>query len=1222
MRRRYRFPFRLLAAAALLGLLSPLSKGAESKPVPPEDIEKMEKVLPASPRTAPASPRKILIFGKCRGFVHGSIPYGAKSFEILGRKTGAYTAVVAADESAFEPESLAQFDAVLMNNATGELFSPGDVSKLPEAEQKQATEREARLKKSLLDFVRSGKGLIGVHAATDCSYKWPDYGKMIGGYFWGHPWHEDVTLKIDDPGHPLCVAFKGQPFAVKDEIYQFRDPYSRTDLRVLLSLDTERTNMKKGDKIKRTDGDFAVAWIHPYGKGRVFYCSLGHRNEIFWNRPVMEFYLAGIQYALGDLEADATPSVKLSASYLKKSRQQGKKAGLDAMFRDILQYEMGVDDSSAKLIAARVIAAQKAKDKAACRELAKRLSGVLGDDASVDCKRLACKQLAVVGNTAGVPALSELLMDDELSHMARYALERIPGKAVDQALRAAVGKTTGRPRIGIINSLGVRGDKRAVATLVPLLSAADADSGCAAAAALGGIANGEAVKALRENRARACKDVVPAIDRALLRCADVLRDRRGILGKSKRQAREAYALLRQRSEDEGVQAAAFYGATLMVGAKGVHEVLAVLTEEGGDLQCAAARLVRDLPGKDTAARVAVSFESIAAGNRPLVLDALAERGDKVVVPVVLKAAKSDDEATRLAALRALEFLGNSATVMPLAEAAAAAEEKSLDQKAARRSLDRMASPEVSPTLKAALPEAPVPVRIELIRALGARKAFAAVPTLLAQARDEDRDVRKEALKALGLLVTPADLPAVVRLLVETTSGSNRTELEKIIISVNRRVEGEAARAQTVLAALATPPEATPAHCALLNCLGGIASAGGLDALYGALEHENSDVRKSSIRALADWPDPEPLEHLRSVSRTSKDLVERVLALRGYARQLAMPSERPIKETLDLYREALKLARNDQEKKPLLAGLGDICHPDALTILEPFFSVEAIQTEALMSATKIYQALDGAAMKATASHGTKDTAKALDGTRDTRWTTGGRMKGGEWYQIDLGYETDVKTIKLDAGPVGTDYPRGYEVYVGLDPEKLGKPCLVGKGKERIFTITLAPSVYGRFVKIVQTGESGGNFWSIAEMKINGRPFNDKAMELDRSGWKMSASHKNEDAANAIDGDRDKRWGTGGGQQGGEWLQVDMGEERTVRKVILDAAKSGSDYPRAYEVHLSSDGKEWVGPIAIGKGEKALTSITCLPRKGRYVRIKQTGNGDHWWWSVYDLRILAE
>jgi len=285
----------VLAAAVLVTGLDAgqRQKKPQSMDVKADEVAKVREALPQKPTVAPKKSRKLLIFNLCRGFRHGSIPIGAKALELMGEKTGAYTSVSTLDPEVFRPQSLKQFDAVVFNNTTGTLFD------------------DEELKKSLLAFVASGRGIVGVHASTDCFYKWAEFGEMMGGYFSGHPWHEKVGIKLDDPSHPLLAVFGGKAFVITDEIYQFRDPYSRASLRVLLSLDTNAINMNKRG-IKRTDGDFAVSWIRRVGKGRVFYCSLGHRNEIFWNPTILKYYLDGIQYACGDLPADATPSARLS----------------------------------------------------------------------------------------------------------------------------------------------------------------------------------------------------------------------------------------------------------------------------------------------------------------------------------------------------------------------------------------------------------------------------------------------------------------------------------------------------------------------------------------------------------------------------------------------------------------------------------------------------------------------------------------------------------------------------------------------------------------------------------------------------------------------------------------------------------------------------------------------------------------------------------------------
>lgn len=289
-------------AALLLGSLGLLA---------PQDASKSSAALiqehaPAEAYAQPEAPRKLLVFTLCRGFRHASIPVGVEALETMGQKTGAYAATVSEDPAVFEPDSLRRFDAVCFLNTTGELFRPADMDKRSPAEQEQAAAREKRLKQSLLDFVRGGKGIVGIHAATDCFYEWPEFGEMMGGYFDGHPWGagDTVTIRVEEPQHPLCRMFPSR-FDLTEEIYQFRDePYSRARLRVLLSLDPERTDLTKPG-VKRQDKDFAVSWVRPYGKGRVFYTSLGHREDIFWNPQILRHYLAGIQFALGDLKAEA-----------------------------------------------------------------------------------------------------------------------------------------------------------------------------------------------------------------------------------------------------------------------------------------------------------------------------------------------------------------------------------------------------------------------------------------------------------------------------------------------------------------------------------------------------------------------------------------------------------------------------------------------------------------------------------------------------------------------------------------------------------------------------------------------------------------------------------------------------------------------------------------------------------------------------------------------------
>lgn len=279
-----------------------------------EEVKKIAAAVPDRPAIKPEKSRKLLVFSRSWGYKHSAIPYGKKAMEIMAKKTGAFEAVISDDDSMFEPHNIKQFDAVLFNNTNNEIFLPENFDKLSPEQQAKAEKRDVALKKSLVEFISGGKGLAVIHAGVASFRDWPEFGNIIGARFDNHPWGagSTVTLKVDDPSHPVAKAFKEPFFDVTDEIYQVKAPYSREKLRVLLSIDASKTNimLDRIDTIHRRDNDFAISWVKNYSKGRVFYCALGHQHDIFWNPVVLQHYLDGIQFALGDLKGDTTPVVK------------------------------------------------------------------------------------------------------------------------------------------------------------------------------------------------------------------------------------------------------------------------------------------------------------------------------------------------------------------------------------------------------------------------------------------------------------------------------------------------------------------------------------------------------------------------------------------------------------------------------------------------------------------------------------------------------------------------------------------------------------------------------------------------------------------------------------------------------------------------------------------------------------------------------------------------
>lgn len=466
-----------------------------------EEIHMIRNAVFYKPTVQPAKPRKILVFWRCEGFYHKVIPVANEALKIMGEKTGAYEVTVCTDDySVFTAENLKQFDAICLNNTTHLKFDP-----------KTTPERCA----AFMDFIKSGKGLIGIHAAADNFYQWPEAMEMMGNKFTGHPWTCGGTwaFKIDDPDHPLMAAFKGKGFKLSDEIYRTDAPlYSRSKQRVLMSLDMTDSVTKNANGVKPSDDDTGITWIKTVGKGRLFYCSLGHNDAVFHVPMILQHYLDGIQFALGDYKVDTTPLVS--------SGKGSDMAALQELLAKVKTYDWG--QSRLALTEVSEIVKKAHGNKAELAKVEKALLGVLKSDAKRAGKQFVCRELSIIGTEQSVPVLAGMLADEETSDMARYALERIPGSAVDEALRGAIRKARGNARIGIINSLGQRRDAGSVRMLKRALGRKNEQVAIAAAAALGQIANADATAALKEAKDKATGKLQMVILDAYLKCADQL----------------------------------------------------------------------------------------------------------------------------------------------------------------------------------------------------------------------------------------------------------------------------------------------------------------------------------------------------------------------------------------------------------------------------------------------------------------------------------------------------------------------------------------------------------------------------------------------------------------------------------------------------------------------------------------------------------------------------
>jgi type 1 glutamine amidotransferase len=253
----------------------------------------------SSQPSAPPFKKRILILGAAKGFEHDSITNAMGVLWQLGRESGMWEAYLRTDYEWItkkkmdrNTKNLADFDALVFANSTGEM------------------DLDDQQKQDLLSFVHEdGKGFVGVHAALDSNYKWPEYAEMIGGWFDQHPWNTfDAPILLEDSAFPATRHFP-HAFMKRDEIYQAKQ-WSRDKVNVLMRLDESKLNYENNPRVHRADRDFAVAWSKMYGKGRVFYSTLGHTLEA-WNDPdIQKMYFEAIKWVLGLTEGSTSPHPK------------------------------------------------------------------------------------------------------------------------------------------------------------------------------------------------------------------------------------------------------------------------------------------------------------------------------------------------------------------------------------------------------------------------------------------------------------------------------------------------------------------------------------------------------------------------------------------------------------------------------------------------------------------------------------------------------------------------------------------------------------------------------------------------------------------------------------------------------------------------------------------------------------------------------------------------
>lgn len=609
-------------------------------------------------------------------------------------------------------------------------------------------------------------------------------------------------------------------------------------------------------------------------------------------------------------------SLLLSLVFMPTLSAIAAEMSADAAWKALPTYQYGQDMSALLTMDREVI---KAMATPATRAVfAARLAALLdAPNTTSAAKQYICCQLRQVGTSAEVAILSRMLAKPETAQMARYALESIPGEQSLAALRAALDTLHGDLLIGTINSVAVRKDVSSVAKLKDLASDKDAKIAAAALWALSNIANSEAIAFVEQQAAKAADPISVSVAIPLLRCAESL----AVAGKAE-ESQAIYARLSEPGQPVGVRRAAFVVMLKSQKDRATETILAWISSDDADRRVVAAERLAALSDAELD-RLAAKLFDLPGASQAGLLEVLAMRKGKAILPMVLSAVRSENRDTQLAGVRLLGQIGDASNIALLTDLMAKGGKIA---GAAQKSLERLPRDTVVKAMMAALAERPE-IRNSVLAVLTDLRCYEAIDPILVIAAQKDPKVYGPALTALQGIADPdeTDIPRFVKLLL-TVDGQQREAVERTIFLVCERTPDAANRVKPVMAALAKVDAAElPKYLPLLGRFGGGDVMKMIDA---ASTSEKPEVKAAAIRALCNWPTAEVADRLWTLAG-SDDPQSREWAFHAYVRVVTLKSDRPEAETLALLQKAMKAAKNAEEQQWVLQRASTVRTLDAV-----------------------------------------------------------------------------------------------------------------------------------------------------------------------------------------------------------------------------------------------------------------------------------------------------
>ena len=572
----------------------------------------------------------------------------------------------------------------------------------------------------------------------------------------------------------------------------------------------------------------------------------------------------------------------------------------------------------------------------------KLIAVLKSSDATHKEKVDAFRGLALIATEKSIAPLAAFLGDEKLSHMARYALEPIKEPAVDEAFRDALGNLKGMPLVGVIGSVGVRRDAKAVGALTKMLKDSDAVVVRAAARALGSIATLDASSALIDALPDASGDNQLALCEGLFRCAEAM----AVKGQSK-EAAEIYDRLIDLKAPRQVRAGAVRGAILTHDQGDLELLQKYLRSDDYFLFSAAVQTAQELSGTEVTLALAAELNNLPVRHRILVIQRLGKRADAAAIPKLSVAANYGDKSVRIAAIKAMPQIRHASAVPVLVNLLGDTDGEIA--KAARDALAAIPGDQADAAVMAMLNNSETAPRLMALDLIGRRRMTKSVPSLLKAAEDPDAEVRPAALKKVGELGKPTDFTALLDLLMQFEGKQDLDAAEQALSAVCAKTSNPMSYTLKLTSQF---PKATPAQkSALLRVLGVIGGRSALKTVRQAVNDSDAQVSDAAIRVLCSWKTADAAGDLLALAKNSSNQSRKTAALRGYI-NLIRDNKLSTEKKLAMCKEAFALTRRDEEKKLWLGALSTVPAVEALSMAMRHLDNAATKDEAAFAAVAI------------------------------------------------------------------------------------------------------------------------------------------------------------------------------------------------------------------------------------------------------------------------------